>query len=71
MSLCYVIIAALRTKCAADLDELLEFKVKQYVQGSGHPQYNTMHHTVVCTYTDVQAMEVKSDDYRLFANFSG
>ena len=34
MSLCNVIIAALRTKCAADLDELLEFKVKQYVQGS-------------------------------------
>ena len=42
-------IAALRTKCAADLDELLEFKVKQYVQGIVIHNY-TMHDSVVHTH---------------------
>ena len=31
-------IATLRAKCAADLDQLLEFKVKQYAQGTVIPQ---------------------------------
>ena len=41
-SVCYftvlLYIATLRAKCAADLDQLLEFKVKQYAQGTVIPQ---------------------------------
>ena len=60
-------IATLRAKCAADLDELLEFKVKQYAQGTIIP-HNALCYVVI---TDIQEMEVKSDDYRLFTNLSG
>ena len=39
------IIATLRAKCAADLDELLEFKVKQYTKGTVIPQCIAVSHS--------------------------
>jgi len=60
-------LAALKAKCSTDLDELLDFKVKQYGEGIVTACSVATTGDVV----DVQAMEVTSDDYRLFNSISG